>query len=190
MTQELTPNTQITQENVGLLKAGDVREIATSMNLVLSGSWDEAQDCDWSGKGNEAKLDRLDELLGDLLDAVDRPALSPPAEGEVLESVSPEGLRARASMVRDKLNDSGSCARHLELAADEIERLRTPTPAPVDWNVVGPKLVEALEKAIPTLESDYGEAQDCADEAWIERAWQRLKTARNALTTAQTDSGA
>jgi hypothetical protein len=42
------------------------------------------------------------------------------------ETVSPGGLRERASAVRAKstLNDNGSCARHLELAADEIERLR------------------------------------------------------------------
>lgn len=40
------------------------------------------------------------------------------------ETVTPEGLRARAAMVRHTLNDSGSCSRHLELAADEIEQLR------------------------------------------------------------------
>lgn len=40
-----------------------------------------------------------------------------------LETVTPAGLRVRADLVRHALNDSGSCARHLELAADEIERL-------------------------------------------------------------------
>lgn len=51
-------------------------------------------------------------------------------DAKLLESVSPEGLRARADTVRDKLNDGGSCARHLELAADEIERLHTPSVSP------------------------------------------------------------
>jgi len=40
------------------------------------------------------------------------------------ESVTPEGLRARADIVRKALGDE-SCARHLELAADEIVRLKT-----------------------------------------------------------------
>jgi hypothetical protein len=39
------------------------------------------------------------------------------------ESVTPEGLRARANIVRRALGDE-SCARHLELAADEIARLK------------------------------------------------------------------
>jgi hypothetical protein len=43
------------------------------------------------------------------------------------ESVTPEGLRARADIVRKALGDE-SCARHLELAADEIARLTTRRP--------------------------------------------------------------
>lgn len=39
------------------------------------------------------------------------------------ECITPDGLRARAEIVRPLLNDSGSCARHLELAAAEIARL-------------------------------------------------------------------
>jgi len=39
------------------------------------------------------------------------------------ESVTPDGLRARADIVR-KAGDE-SCARHLELAAEEIKRLRS-----------------------------------------------------------------
>ena len=42
---------------------------------------------------------------------------------QIPESVTPEGLRARADMVRKALGDE-SCARHLELAADEIARLK------------------------------------------------------------------
>ena len=45
------------------------------------------------------------------------------------ESVTPEGLRARADIVRKALGDE-SCARHLELAADEIVKLsKVPLPA-------------------------------------------------------------
>ena len=39
------------------------------------------------------------------------------------ESVTPEGLRARADIIRKAIGDE-SCARHLELAADEIARLK------------------------------------------------------------------
>lgn len=41
------------------------------------------------------------------------------------QAVSPEGLRARAEIMRETGNES--CARHLELAADEIQRLRKTT---------------------------------------------------------------
>ena len=45
------------------------------------------------------------------------------------ETVTPEGLRARADIVRKALGDE-SCARHLELAADEIVKLsKVPLPA-------------------------------------------------------------
>ena len=40
------------------------------------------------------------------------------------ECVTPEGLRVRADLVRKATGDE-SCARHLELAADEIVRLAT-----------------------------------------------------------------
>ena len=43
------------------------------------------------------------------------------------EAVSPEGLRVRAGMMRERGDES--CARHLELAADEIIRL-TPRQSP------------------------------------------------------------
>lgn len=39
------------------------------------------------------------------------------------EHVTPEGLRVRADIVRKSTGDE-SCARHLELAADEITRLK------------------------------------------------------------------
>jgi hypothetical protein len=42
----------------------------------------------------------------------------------VVESVTPEGLRARATLMRESGDES--CARHLELAADEIATLSKP----------------------------------------------------------------
>ena len=42
------------------------------------------------------------------------------------EAVSPEGLRARAGMMRERGDES--CARHLELAADEIIKLKAAAP--------------------------------------------------------------
>lgn len=46
------------------------------------------------------------------------------ATAGISETVSPDGLRARARMLRERgePNDSGSTARHLELAAIELER--------------------------------------------------------------------
>lgn len=41
-----------------------------------------------------------------------------------VEMVTPEGLRARATIMREVGDES--CARHLELAADEITKLRKP----------------------------------------------------------------
>ncbi len=43
------------------------------------------------------------------------------------ETVTPEGLRVRAKLVRESVGDE-SCARHLELAADEIARLKAKRP--------------------------------------------------------------
>ncbi len=40
----------------------------------------------------------------------------------ISETVTPSGLRERAKIMRGLLDEG--CARHLELAADEIERLR------------------------------------------------------------------
>lgn len=54
---------------------------------------------------------------------LERPTVTEMNEAIVIpESVTPEGLRARADIVRKALGDE-SCARHLELAADEIARL-------------------------------------------------------------------
>lgn len=56
----------------------------------------------------------------------------------ITETVTPAGLRERAKIMRDILDES--CARHLELAADEIERLRsfefaqTPAVRPMEWD--------------------------------------------------------
>lgn len=47
-----------------------------------------------------------------------QPALIP-------ESVTSAGLRTRALMVREGRADPASLARHLELAADEIDRLNS-----------------------------------------------------------------
>jgi hypothetical protein len=46
---------------------------------------------------------------------------------QIPESVTPEGLRVRADIVRKSFGDE-SCARHLELAADEIVRLKALRP--------------------------------------------------------------
>ena len=55
---------------------------------------------------------------------LERPTATEMTEAiRIPESVTPEGLRARADMVRKALGDE-SCARHLELAADEIARLK------------------------------------------------------------------
>lgn len=49
-----------------------------------------------------------------------------PVAEMIPETVSPEGLRVRADMMRERGDES--CARHLELAADEIIRLKGEAP--------------------------------------------------------------
>lgn len=54
---------------------------------------------------------------------LDRPTATEMTEAIAIpECVTPEGLRVRADLVRKSTGDE-SCARHLELAADEITRL-------------------------------------------------------------------
>lgn len=119
----MTPNTQITQDNAGLLKAGDVvrhdkyglakvrvvyPESTISYRLISNPS---------SGGGDD--LSRFT-YIG--------PALSPPAEGEQCDGCDTSG---RCTYV-------GSACTH--------------TPAPVDWERVGPKLVEAVWSLIEHFE--------------------------------------
>lgn len=55
---------------------------------------------------------------------LERPTAAEMTEAiQIPESVTPEGLRARADIIRKAIGDE-SCARHLELAADEIVRLK------------------------------------------------------------------
>jgi len=55
---------------------------------------------------------------------LDRPTATEMTEAITIpECVTPEGLRVRAGMVRKSYGDE-SCARHLELAANEITRLK------------------------------------------------------------------
>lgn len=97
-----------------------------------------------------------------------RPALSPPAEGEDDDDMSDASLVAL--ILRDTLSigrgttdgDPVTFIEGIQEAADYISA-RVPTPAPVDhigdvtekidWERVGPKLVEALEK----IERWFGE---------------------------------
>lgn len=55
---------------------------------------------------------------------VDRPEAAEVNKPILVECVTPEGLRARAEIMRKQGDES--CARHLELAAAEIEKLRKP----------------------------------------------------------------
>lgn len=57
---------------------------------------------------------------------VDRPTAKEMTEFQAIpECVTPEGLMARADLMRPT---DPSCARHLELAAEEIRKLRGQTP--------------------------------------------------------------
>ena len=69
-------------EGAGEMDRAALTQMAQSMNLVLSGSWAAEQDCDWESKAAETKLDRLDDLLGDLLAAL-RNRTSEPEAGAV-----------------------------------------------------------------------------------------------------------
>ena len=154
----LTPNTQITQENVGLLKAGD--RVMISYHGTL---WDGAGtvvdiNTKWrSSVGVERKDVGTGNFTPDCITFLSRPALSPPAEGEVHER-----------------NLSASNAELIDQALSHPPL--TPTPAPVDWTVVGPKLVEALEF--------YAKDHECpSDGPWGIGSTDYGDTARAALST-------
>lgn len=75
------------------------------------------------------------------------------------ETVTPEGLRARAEMVGNMLDDSGSCARHLVLAADRIAELEAElaqTQAGADHNGAIADLSLAMLEATPVEEKYAG----------------------------------
>lgn len=75
---------------------------------------------------------------------------------QIPESVTPEGLRARADIVRKSFGDE-SCARHLELAANEILRLNikcnscTADAEAVDDKLEGNRYKTAIEKKLKEL---------------------------------------
>jgi hypothetical protein len=66
---------------------------------------------------------------------------------ELSAEATPEGLRVRADMVRNKLNDSGSCARHLELAAERIETVEE----------LLDECLEFLDRYADVVDGDYGQ---------------------------------
>lgn len=71
----------------------------------------------------------------------------PPAElPRILECVTPVGLRARADIMRERGDES--CARHLELAANEIERLTAPPAATVRQAIWALREKAKAEKAL------------------------------------------
>ena len=98
-------------------------------------------------------------------------APSQPAAAVIIpETVSPEGLRQRACLARDRMNDSGSCARHIELAADEIETLRAETER------LSAALAEAIaDKRFAEAEHDDLDAKRLAAEARAERMREALE---------------
>lgn len=154
----LTPNTQITQANVGLLKAGDRVKVSyhgttwdgigTVVDIRHHSPSPVGVMRDGVGTGN---------FSPDCITFVDRPALSPPAEGEMRQT----------PMHRNPADATVALG------------IGTPTPAPVDWNVVGPKLVEALERIV-------SRRQTCASDG-VE-SWELQDIARAALAATQPQS--
>lgn len=165
MTQELTPNTQITQENV----EAKATELHAAADFVGKSTWHGGG----TNRGhwrNQAKI-----ALGIKPDTR-RPALSPPAEGEV----SREQWLWAAKIVRE-LGPSmspGAMAATMERLAE-----KAPTPAPVDWNVVGPKLVEALREIVDQCPAtcETSDAHTMADIAREALANQRSSVDLNAV---------
>lgn len=150
----LSPNTQITQENVGLLKAGD--RVKVSYHGTLWDGIGTVVDINtkWrSSVGVERKDVGTGNFTPDCITFVSRPALSPPAEGE---SDGPYScIRCDNSTWNDD-DICDACAKEARDLNEELDALEaTPIPAPadhigdatekVDWERVGPKLVEALE---------------------------------------------
>lgn len=81
---------------------------------------------------------------------VDRPTAAEMTEFQTIpESVSPEGLLARAEYLRSV---DPSCARHLELAAEEIRKLRRQLPKkPVEDAELGTRYVTATNEKLKAV---------------------------------------
>lgn len=136
----MTPNTQITPETVGMLKAGDW------LRDRIDGSiWQ----LDFVGSTGLLCLSQGTTMMRTEPDSfifVSRPAASSPSAVGVGEATRAQWLWA-AKIVRE-LGPSmspGAMAATMERLAE-----KAPTPTPVDWERVGPKLVEALELALPS----------------------------------------
>lgn len=131
----LLPNTPLSAENVGLLKAGDVvMVVAPNHGEWTGGEWPVTK------VGNvwaDLKHPRFGEGMFFAQELVFvRPALSPPAEGlgHTDLMISPEAIDA--------------------FLATGDHPLITPTPAPVDWSVVGPKLASEFALLIDMFARD------------------------------------
>ncbi|MFA4899918.1 MAG: hypothetical protein WC563_10365 [Brevundimonas sp.] len=141
--------------------SGETREAVA--RIVDPSAWKKKDEGHPGGENFVKKSLRLTDRILAFLSA--RPLTLGGQQGGALESVSPEGLRARANMVRDALNDGGSCARHLELAAAEIERLST-TPARAEAQDEQPDItpytedLKGLKAAMQAEALDEGAAGD------------------------------
>lgn len=73
---------------------------------------------------------------------------------KIPETVSPEGLRERAKIMRGSMDES--CARHLELAADRIEGLETWQRANLEVRDLDTSHIIKLETASNAFILAYG----------------------------------
>lgn len=143
MTQELTPNTQITQENVGLLPCPFCGGSASARTILRASV--RCDECGAESRSFSMTVCGTDAAVSEAIAAWNRrPALSPPAEGSCGGPYS--CIRCDNSTWNDD-DICDACAKEARDMNDELDALEaTPTPAPVDWERVGPKLVEALER--------------------------------------------
>lgn len=145
MSAELKPNTPITQENVALLKAGDiVMVVAPNHGEWTGGEWPVTK------VGNvwaDLKHPRFGEGMFFAQELVFvRPALAKPAEGETKANRQAEVDRIMA----DANRLAGRMGAKIVPDKERIEQFvngATPTPPSVDWERVGPKLVKAAKIA-------------------------------------------
>lgn len=151
----MTPNPPITQENAALLKAGainwpELKALGYRVEKTARfGTWASQWDAYLQTVGKLSSHDTKGAAMRACRNHADRrPALAKPAEGGV-DSSHGSVYDRLLTFIHDRddalRGDDRTDPNEIDETVLAIMRIATPTPPSVDWERVGPKLVEALE---------------------------------------------